>query len=403
MAPPPTQLPDSRAILLVLFLSSAQVAAQSPVPESTRQDDSSGPDSVPAAQTLPPWQFSLGLFGEYDSNVDFQGPTSQEEYGGSVHAGLIRNYQGRRSHFNLSLNAAGYGYASETDADHLDAGVGFGWSRQLSPHATFNLGGAASYQNTGTMGVLATAQTQLPRSSSENYSGNTGLDFRIGQHGSLSLGGRYSRAEFEDPTLVDSESFSGDFGLSRELGRHDALQLTYAYLRTKDHTAPAPLDSHGGALVWTHGLSKYATLTLTGGAGYKTPNLGGMTRAWYPLAAIGVRALWRRTTLYFELRQSVTGAYGLGGNQISDVGTLMASLPLGRRVDLALGGNVTWGRERSGSAPGYLSEYGTAALNWRVFRHAGLGLGYGYRRNDPDNGPAVDSHSGHFGLVYSTP
>src|SRR5262249_57161919 len=128
------------------------------------------------------------------------------------------------------------------------------------------------------------------------------------------------------------------------------------------------------------------------GIGYNPPREGGIERRYYPYGGISLNGLWRRTTLLVEARQAVTGAYGLGGSQISDIGTVTATFPLSRWVDLSVLGNVTSGRERTNGQPEYVSEDGTVNLNWRIFRFAGIGLGYGYRRYDPDNGVATHAH-----------
>jgi hypothetical protein len=73
-------------------------------------------------------------------------------------------------------------------------------------------------------------------------------------------------------------------------------------------------------------------------------------------------------------------------------------------VQLSIAGNHNWGRFRSGAQPGYVSDEASLLLGVRLFRYSGLGMGYGYRRNDPDDpSPAIEGHRGFFGVTYSRP
>jgi hypothetical protein len=359
------------------------------------------PSDVAATRALPHWQISLGLLGGYDSNVDFSA-ANRSDYGATLRASATRNIQGPRSHFSLSIGGAGYKYFEETTADHVDGSLSLVWTQELSRRNSFHLSGYGAYQNTSTQAALPEGGTPLPRSPSQSYEGSTGFNFKVGRYGWLRLDGRYFRVTYENTRLVDSQSWGGVFAVGRHIGPHDDLSLSFAYLRTEDEKQPG-LDAYYGALDWTRILSRHLMLTAAGGAGYNPPVADGISRTWYPYASLGLRGTWRRTTLFAEARQSVTSAYGLGGNQIAVVGSLTATFPIGKSVSVVAGGSVTWGRERSAAAPPYVGEQGNLSLNWRLFRYAGLGLGYTYRRTDPEGGPALQANRVSFGFTYTRP
>lgn len=359
----------------------------------------------PAAATAPPlpprWQVSLALLGGYDTNVDFV-PEGEGDYGGSLRASLGRIWRGPRRQVTLSLSGSGFVYREQRDADRLDGGVNLDWAERFSSSVGFRLTGYGAYASTTDERIITDIGVLLPRSQSKSFGGGTGLDFRLTARTSLRLGGRYDRLRFDDPSLVGSQSATGEAALARRLGARDEIAFSYGFLRNKDDDRD-PLDTHFGALGWTRTLSRHVTLSLQGGAGYNPTAVGGIQQQWYFHGYGSITGTWRRTTLLAQVRQAVTPAYGLGGSQISDTATLSATVPFGSRVKLTIAGTHTWGRSRSGTENAYMSDDANASFSVRLSRYAGLGMGYGYRRQEPDESPTVQHHRGFFGFTYARP
>lgn len=395
---------------LLALSSTTSVTPQTPdprapprAPQTPREPQ--GPDDPndlrPAAPSAPRWQFSLGLLGGYESNIDFREP-ALSDFGGTLRTSLGRNWRGPRGRFSLVLSGSGVAYREQSEANRADGAVNLAWNQQLSPRVGFSLAGYGARDTTTSQRFLTDIGQVLPRSQSWNFGGSTGFDFKLGQRASLRMNGRYGRVSFDDPTLVSSQSGAGDLSLAQRLGVNDELSLYYGFLRSKDE-AQEPLDSHYGGLGWTRRLSRQLSLSLSGGAGYNPRVMDAIQQAWYFYGSAGLQGQWRRATLLAQIRQSVTPAYGLGGNQISDIASLSATIPLGRRTDVSIGGSHLWGRARSGDQSAYTSDDGNLTLGVRLFRHAGLSLGYGYRRNQPDEQAAVESHRGFLGFTYTRP
>ncbi len=189
--------------------------------------------------------------------------------------------------------------------------------------------------------------------------------------------------------------------LSREMGRLDDLAFSYVFMQNEDE-GEVPLQHHTVSLGWRRTLTPNLSLTVSGGVIYNPLTEGSLSQEYYPQGSLRLNGVWRRATLVAEARQSVTPAYGLGGDQLADIGTLSAVIPFGRKVQLAITGNVTWGRDVGLEEP-YFSQDATVAINWRLFRHLGLGVGYTYRRSDQENEPVVSGHKTYCGLTYVRP
>jgi len=380
----------------VLALTSVPARSQTRDPQPTE-----APATASEPANPPHWQFALGLLASYDSNVDFLTEEGTGDYAGSLRASVGRNWRGPRRQVGLTAAATAVAYRELRDADHLDGSLGLNWSQQLGRKVAFTLSGFGAYQNTASALNLTEIGLQLPRSQSRSYGGNAGLDFKLGQHTSLRLAGRYDRVTFDEKGLVDSEAAGADASLAHQVGRRDEVSLSYGFLRTKD-PGRSPLENHFGTFGWSRTLSRHLSLRLAGGAGYN-PGFAGLGQQWYLHGSVGLQGHWRRAVLALEGRQSVTPAFGLGGNQLSDTAFLSATLPLGRKTELSIGGNHTWGRERTGGSTAYMSDEARISLNVRLLRYAGVSLGYSYRRNDLATAPAVGEHQAFFGVTYTRP
>jgi hypothetical protein len=340
--------------------------------------------------------------GGYDSNVDFETPNGPGDYWGSLRASVGRNW--RNPHGQVSLLAGGYavGYQDFRDSSHADGSLALNINEALSPKVGFTLGAFGAYESTANSVTLASLGLQLPLTQSYNYGGTTGFDFKLGQRTSMHLSGGYNAVDFEDPRLVDSQSFTGGATLSRRLSPHDEFGINYGFLRTKDSDA-VPLDTHSATLGWNRILSRHMSLALTGGVGYN-PAFETRAQQFYFQGSFGLRGQWRHSSLNFQVGQSVSPAYGLGGNQLSDSVSLSAVVPFGKSVHFTIGGNHTWVRDRSTNGTNYNSDDVDTSLDFKLSRHAGLALAYGFRSNDPE-GPAaaVRGHHASFGVTYNTP
>jgi hypothetical protein len=401
------------ALLLLLGAATAVGAQTPPVPPAPSGPESPPPPEDPALPVptrvgpeykIPPqaprWVVTMGILGDYDSNVAFD-TASASDYGGSFRAKVVRRFQTRRDRFNVSLGGSAYAYSENQEQDNLNGNAEVGWTRELSARNTFNMSGYGTYENTATQEILTDVGIQLPRTQSQGYGGAAGFVFKVGHYGSLRLGGRYSRLAFEDPTLVDNQTVDANMTLLREVGRLDDMSLSYTFLRNEDD-GEAPLQHHSAEIGWRRTLTPNLSLTVSAGITYSPLSEGSLTREWHPQGGLRLNGVWRRTTMLAEVRQTVTPAYGLGGDQLADIGTLSAVIPFGRKVLLSITGNVTWAREL-GLDESYFSQEATVSVNWKLFKYVGLGAGYTYRRSDPEFETTVSGHKTYCGFTYVRP
>lgn len=346
------------------------------------------------------WQVFLGLYGGYATNVDFVTPEDPGDTGLVGRASLAHTRRSERGEVNFSLQGGGVHYRELTDANHLDGAAGLGFRYRLSSRASLGLDASASYLNSDVSQTLIGAGLQLPRTQTLGYGGGLRLDVSPGERTSLGLSVRYDDLDFDAPELLDTESAHAGLVLSRRMSARSSLSLSYGFLRTNDLSQG--FDSHEAALGWSRILAPRLTLSLAGGPGYaRDPLAGDQGERWYYYGTAGLTGQIRRSTVNLQLRRSSNPAYGLGGNRLSYGASFSAGIPFGRRARLALTGVHTWSEDPIGQASDYVTDDGTAAFTLTFLRRLGLSLGYGYRRNDPEDKPVVTSHRGAVGLTWS--
>jgi hypothetical protein len=111
----------------------------------------------------------------------------------------------------------------------------------------------------------------------------------------------------------------------------------------------------------------------------------------------------RRALLSVRISREAVPAYGLGDIQLSDILSLVLSVPVGRRLTIV--GSATGARSRDlhGSYLRETSAYANLSAAFRLARRTSLALGYRYRYNDPIVAAPVDSHRASFGVAYGVP
>jgi hypothetical protein len=426
-------LPPWACVLLAGVLTSAPLRAQTPPPDpppkpgappgavppgtvpptaapaANPAEPQEGGDEAKPKQALATWQISLGLYGGYDSNIDFVQADGPGDEGAAGRLSITHSRRGPKSQFGFYLRGGGVRYQELDAADQLDGSGGLGVTWKLSPRSTLSLDGSGSYTSSDLSTILIASGVQLERSPTITYGGGFGLETRLTERTLLNLGGHYDGVEFEEPTLVDSASVNASLALSRRLGTRSMLGLNYRFLRTRDRESEAfdrnDFDSHETALTWSHGIGRRLSFTLAGGPGYaiEPTSAGGREGRWYYFGTLGLLGQIKRSTVNLQLRRSTNPAYGLGGNRLSYAASLALGIPLGRRVLLGLGGVHTWSKDPLGLNPAleYKSDDANATLTVTVVRRLALTTGYVFRRSEPHDAPAIVGHRANFGVVWT--
>jgi hypothetical protein len=416
-------------LALAWLLSASSLGAQTPpaeappkpgVPPGTVPPGTVPPISQPGspdkepdetARTAPQstWQVSLGLYGGYDSNVDFISADGPGDEGAAGRLSITHSRRGPHTQFGFFLQGGGVHYQELDEANHLDGSGGLGLTWKLSPRASLSFDGSGAYTNSDLSTILIASGVVLQRTQTLTYGGGFGFEARASERTTLNVSGHYDRVDFDEPTLVDSASVNASLALSRRLGTRSLAGLTYRFLRTRDLLTEAfdrnDFDSHEAGLTWSHGIGRRLSFTLAGGPGYAIEPGPDATRQgrWYYFGTVGLLGQIKRSTVNLQFRRSTNPAYGLGGNRLSYGASVALGIPIGRRVQLGLGGVHTWSKDPLGVNPAleYKSDDANATLTVTLVRRLALTAGYVFRRSEPHDAPEIVGHRASFGLVWT--
>jgi hypothetical protein len=384
-------------VALALWVSLAVVASGQTPPS----DEPAAPAEVPGTPPRQSWQGYASALGVVDSNVSFQSPDSPGDYGLSLETRLSRLFRSRRGELNLDLEGDALVYRELTEFNHVDAALRLAGSHRSSLKVVWSYGGNAGYQTTDTLPILIDQGLQFARAHALSLGANAGIDFRISRDSSLRFGGQFERISFDSPTLVDTRSADGSLALARRLGPRDELSLSYGY---RYAGGPDLSDSiHELTLRWNRPLTRRFAFDVGGGEGFAPASAAQPQGRWFLVGAAGVQGKVRRAVLSVRISREAISAYGLGDIQLSDILSLMLSVPFGRRLTILASTTGARSRDLHSGDLRETSAYANISLAIRLARHTCLALGYRYRYNDPIVAVSVDSHRASFGFTYGLP
>ncbi len=360
---------------LVLCLSDPTAAQQ---PTSPPEEPLAG--ETPLVAPTAGWDFGATLGASWDGNVAFLTPDSKGDVQSFLGMGLGYNRRSPRGQIRFSLNGSGTFYATLTDFNRADGAAAITGSYRLSRRVTLGLGGDFAYSHTDTLPALIQGGLQFPLTRSQSFGGSAGLTWQLAERTSLSLSLRYGQIDFPDEGFVDTRSANAGLSLSRRLGKRDSLSLNYGFQRTGQ--SPDFSDSHFAAAGWGHTLPAGLSLSLSGGTSFYVGSGSPSEGQWFFYGSAGLAGRVRRATLSFQFSHSVTPAYGLGGDTLSDIFGLAVSLPLGRSWNLRAAGTHASARNPQGLASLYTTDDFSLDLARKLFRRLDLVVGGRWRRRD---------------------
>jgi hypothetical protein len=281
------------------------------------------------------WEYTLGLAGGYDSNVMFV-PQGLGDVVFTPLGGLVRVFPSPRGQVRIEGSGRGFVYKDQSSLSHADGGVGVNGARSLSPTSKLAADIGAEVTHTSNYSVLDEQGVLLPLSRMLNVRSSIGLDWQIGVHNTMRLGGRAYQTNFEAPQLVDSTSLRASLDFDRRLGERNTLTAHYAFEYSK---LDFPYSTQYVSLQWGLVLSRQSALLVEGGISHTTSTAeSGLTstRNFYGGAAF-VREMGHSRVVLFA-RREVLPAFGVGGLRLADRVGLRATVPMGRTWQLDLAG-----------------------------------------------------------------
>jgi hypothetical protein len=390
----------SALAVLALGLSLPLVAAAQATPSA----EPAAPPDVAETSAARSWQVEAEALGIVDSNVSFQSPDSPGDYGVSLAARLGRLFRSPHGELRLGLDGDALLYRELTEFDHLDGALRLAGTHRSSPALSWTYGANAAYQTTDALPILIDQGLQLERAHATSLGANGGLDYRFSRRTSLRADGQYERIAFDTEDLVDTDSAEGRLALVRRVGPRDELQPAYGFRYVGGATEHDAL--HELTLRWNRLPARGLAFDVTGGAAYAPARLLRPQGQWFFVGSAGVQRQVRRTALSARLSREGTPAYGLGDLQLSDILSLTASAPFGRRLTLVGAAISARNRDLGNGLRRETSHYASVSLAYRFLRRTSLVLGYRYRYLHDDvagAGAPVDSHRASFGIAYERP
>ena len=296
------------------------------------------------------------------------------------------------------MNGTGAYYPNQTDLSRADGFSVLTLSRQLSPKVTFNLGGNYTYSHTDSLPVLIQGGLAYPLNRTQSFGGNAGLRWQFTPRTNLNLNFNYNEVDFITGTLVDTRWGSGGLSLGHRVGKGTTLSFNYNYQRTEQ--ASGLFDSQYATVGWSQNLSRPLVLNISVGPNYYVPNDNTGQAQWFFYGSVGLVGTWRQARLNVLYTRSVTPAYGLGADTLSDIFSLSATVPFGRRVNLSVGGNHALAHDPQGLEYLYTTNDFSLDIKWQLARRLDLVFGSRVRRRVVTGSPDVWAPRGAIALAY---
>jgi hypothetical protein len=381
----------------------------SPSPQEPATPTPTGPGVTPTepvaagpARQTAGWEPLIVVEGIYEQNVGFRIPPGPDAYFGSVQAFLTRWHRTSRSDVRFTMEGNGYLYPTLDGRNRADGAATLQISSQMTRRLEGTLDGRFSYGHSDTEDLLIDNAVLLPlvRTLSGNASG--GLSWQLAERTTFSLDGGWQRVDFDSDVLIDTQLWRGAANLTRRISQREELSLFVQFIRVED--AFSARHEPSASLGFTSQLSKDVSLDLSAGAG-RSETVSGVEAeplSWTAQVTAGLTATVRRGYLSVRYEHGLQPLPGLGVTQLTDLFSLGAVLPVGRRLELLAngsfalrsnpqGGDSRRGREADAFAGGAL----------RLARRLRLVLGYRFRyHDDPLQGMDIRNSRGSVSLAW---
>lgn len=342
---PRARLLAAAALLLVLTTSvTAQTLPMPPPPPEPAPEPEPGPpvkgprgapsapaEAPPRRPRPRPWEYAFGAGVGWDSNIDFLIPDGPSGYAVVPRGGLERVFWG--PHGQLRATGAGYwaGYPGQKELNRYNADFGLQGDYRSSPGTDWRGNASYGFGYSDSSRILVEQGVLLPLVKTRTFIGELGLTQKTGSRTSLRIDGRYYRAEFDSPDLIDGESARGTIGLLRQLSTRSTAAIQYAVEDVLSDQSGRSYLTHFGSLQWTRTLSPRSSLLLEGGASY-TPDAAraGLDQKESFFGGASFNRQVKRSSLTLFLRREVTPAFGIGTSRLEFRAGLAATVPMGR-------------------------------------------------------------------------
>jgi hypothetical protein len=387
-------------LLTALLATAAEPALAQARPSAPRPSPSpaAAPAAVEAAPRPARWAFRLRAQESYDSNAEFAVSEGRGSFEDLVGAGLTLRLGGRRGELSLSGDGWGRRYHSVDGSDGFNYVVGLNGSHQFSPRVTGRVRGTFGDSVTRFERQLTDAGLQLPLTRTQTVDAGAGLAFQLAAKTTFTAEGRYERASFDAPTLIDGQQWSAGASLARALSGTDRVSLNYALRQIRrDDLNRRVHDIFSG---WSRTLRRRLSAELQAGASYR-PAVEALEARTDLYGAAALSYAFQHGSLQGRYTHSLGEAYGLGRERVADVVSASLGRRFGRRLDTTLGAGYGLSKDPEDPSFRYRAQTASGGLSLLLARELRLAANYGLSRSrDRSGAEPIVSQFGSLSLAY---
>ncbi len=207
---------------------------------------------------------------------------------------------------------------------------------------------------------------------------------------SFTMAGSYGLTHFMDDAAnsINSRQLSAQAGYNHRLTRADQIGIVYGF---QEFRYPAPIGtkviSHIANVIYGHRLSERMDLSVGGGP-QATEVADPQGRTKWTVSGVGqatLRYQFPQASLTLEYRRNNTSGSGVVAGAITDVVTVTAARPVGRKWSATL--DIGYARNSSISPPStssngqqYTYWYAASGVRRQIGRHMGITASYQYNQ-----------------------
>jgi Putative beta-barrel porin 2 len=355
--------------------------------------------SSTGAPAGPGWSFHVETQGDFESNPNFQAaPNDASDISGSAGGGFGYGRVGSRGTFSLSGEGRGLFYRELTSLNTVTFGGSMAARYRPGPKTDLMFNGTVTNDYTRHSDILLSQGIVLPQSRVLTMRFDAALSHSLSTRTSLSVSGRFERAEFDSPGLSDGTTLDGTVSLSHRLNQTVSLRVGYSHDQIDSDIQKRSVDTgYGGARIV---VNPRTDVDVNVGASSTGGGTGGRKITPYGGAALTVKH--PRLVMTLAYNHQVREDYGFGQVSEADLASFNLNRVFGRRK-ASYYASLTYALNRApnASSPGedFSSEtYGaTVGLQVPMGRRIRVDGGYAYFRTSQ---PQIDSHTAFVALSY---
>jgi hypothetical protein len=380
--------------------------AKEPAPKAKKPETTTVPSEDEGRPRPRPWEYGLAFGVVADTNTDFLVPDGAGGTATVPDGRIIRNWSSPKGALRAEAAGRWVGYPGRDllDRYYLDAGLRGDYR---SSNRT-NWRGDVHYWlgYTDSTPTLVDQGVALPLGKTGNFTGELGLEQKVGARTFFRAEVRLLTTTFDDPAYIDGSSLRGTVALGGQLGPRDSAAVAYALEDVLRGWASGTYLTHYGSLQWTHTVSPRSAVLLEAGASY-TPEASnvGLGRGEGFFGGVSFLRQVGRSSLMAYLRREVAPAFGLGVSRLEYRAGLRASVPLRRNWTLSVAVHHIQPATTEGAEAVYAPTSNiSAALDRRLGRLFTLsGEGQYRRRGEIASEPMISAFQGGLFLSVGTP